>query len=549
MLLSFRTKPCLLALSCLGLLLASPFAAATTPPAKVPPKAAPTARPQPPLASPQLLAQMLLSEIALARGQFDDAAVGYTDLARRSNDPRIQQRAREVEQARIMLYALHRPAEAEQLLRQQLLQDQEGRERLLLQLPGIYARNPDKDLVLQTIQRLTLPYAQLAEAHHAEGSALRDAGNAAAGHAAALRAHRLKPDWEPAVLLLGQLANDARRTETREILEAFAQRNPQALDTRVGLIRFMLQDKQYDQARHAYRQLLNEQPANPELAFALTAVAIETADLPGAEAILEKLLAQNWGDADRLHLILGQVQVELGKSDAALLSFEAVAPGQHFVSAQSHKARLLVARKQNAAARASLRNAARLMPEERADLLVQEAALLRQNGDKRSAFTVLEEALAHEPEHLEALYDSALLAEQLENTALMEQRLRRVIALKPDHAHALNALGYSFADRNIRLDEAETLLAQALKLAPQDPAILDSMGWLRFRQNRLPEAESLLRGALTLFPDPEVASHLIETLFTAGQQDAARRQWRESLSANPGNPLLLKTGKRLGLQE
>lgn len=543
--LSLRLKPCLLALACSGLLSAWPLAAAENAPARGGAKSTQAKPPQ--LASPQLLAQMLLSEIALARGLLDDASLGYQDLARRSDDPRIQQRARELELARIMINAPRQPAEAEAALQELLTRHANERERLLLQLPGIYSRSPDKAQVLQSILRLTQPYADIAEAHYSAGIALRDAGDATGAHARARQAQRLKPDWEPAVLLSMETAAPAQEREVRELVAAFAQRNPQALDSRVALIRWMLQDKQPDAARQAYRQLLVEHPDKPELAFTLAAVAVETGDFADAENIVAKLLEQGWGDADRLNLILGQVQAGLGKGEAALQHFDSVQPGPYFLRAQESKARLLVANKHLSEARRSLREAAVRAPAERVELLVHEASLLRQQGDQGNALKVLDEALALQPEHIEALYDSALLAEQLGRSEVLEQRMRRVIALKPDHAHALNALGYSFADRNTRLDEAEQLLTRALGLAPSDPAILDSMGWLRFRQTRLDEAERLLRQAFALFPDPEIASHLIEVIWASGRQNEARRQWQQSLSTHPGNPLLLKTGQRLGL--
>ena len=544
----FRLKPCLLAFAISGLLTSSvlhakaPAAASTSTPAAAEKKPAP-----PPLASPQLRAQMLLSEIALARGLLDDASFGYSDLARRSNDPRLQQRAREIEFARVMFHAQFRPADAEKILRQLLIQNPEGRERLLLQLPGIFSRNPDKQLVLQTIQRLVQPYPDLAEARYTEGIALRDAQDTAGAYLAARQAHSIKPDWEPAILLLAEVASSSQRKEAGDILSRYSQLNPQALDARIGLIRILLQDKQLETARTAYRQLLKEYPDKPELAFSLIPVAIEAADLPGAESILENLLAQNWGDTDRLHLVLGQLQAELGKKEAALQNLEAVEPGPFFLEAQNNKARLLAAGKQIDLARQSLRAAAQREPRERSNLLVSEAALLRQSDDKTTAFSLLNEALSHDPDHLEALYDSALLAEQLDKPEILEQRLRRVIELKPSHAHALNALGYSFADRNIRLDEAEQLLEKAIRLSPDDPAIIDSLGWLRFRQNRLAEAEEILNKAFSLFPDPEVAGHLVETLFSAGKKEAAKQLWKQMLSKHPDNTLLLKTGTRLGL--
>ncbi|PLK47963.1 tetratricopeptide repeat protein [Uliginosibacterium sp. TH139] len=535
-----RLKPCLLAL---GLLFAGNLHAEAprqTKPAQGKNSAVP-------LNSAQLLAQMLLSEIALARGLIDDAAFGYNDLARRSGDPRIQLRANEIDLARLLLLMQQNPDDAEETLRKLLAEQPAGRERLILQLPGLYGRNSDKAYVLRTVQKLLQPYQSMAEAHFSEALVQRDIKDPSASYAAALRAHRLKPDWEPPLLLLADLAGDAQREEVSALLATYLQRNPRAHDLGIAQIRLMLQGQQKAEARETYLRLIQTPPERPEVAFALAGVALEFNDLATAESLLEKLLEQNWGEADRLQLILGQIEAERGNTAKAIQTFDGVAPGPHYVNAQANKARLLARNQQLPEARAGLAAARRAMPEERAAIGLQEAQLLREQGDQRGALAVLEEELKLQPDHVDVLYDAALLAEQLGKPALMEQRLRRILNLKPDHAHALNALGYSFADRNQHLDEAEQLLTQALQLAPQDAAILDSMGWLRFRQKRFDLAEPLLRQAYALFPDPEVASHLIEVLWSAGKRDDARLLWQENTTRNPANELLTRLGKRLGL--
>ena len=125
-----------------------------------------------------------------------------------------------------------------------------------------------------------------------------------------------------------------------------------------------------------------------------------------------------------------------------------------------------------------------------------------------------------------------------------EKRLRRVIVLQPDRAHAHNALGYSFADRNINLDEARTLIEKAHSLSPDDPAILDSLGWIAFRQNRLKDAEGFLRRAIDKFKDGEIAAHLGEVLWAQGRKDEAKAVWRAQLKAQPDSDILKKTMAR-----
>jgi Flp pilus assembly protein TadD len=140
-----------------------------------------------------------------------------------------------------------------------------------------------------------------------------------------------------------------------------------------------------------------------------------------------------------------------------------------------------------------------------------------------------------------------MAAERLDRLPEMEASLRRLIALRPDHAHAYNALGYTFADRNIRLDEARTLIEKALTLLPEDPHILDSMGWVLFRQKDYPRALELLRKAYAMRPEVEIAAHLGEVLWASGNTEEARKLWREARTREPENTTLRETLARLNV--
>ena len=146
---------------------------------------------------------------------------------------------------------------------------------------------------------------------------------------------------------------------------------------------------------------------------------------------------------------------------------------------------------------------------------------------------------------MDLLYEQAMVAEKLDRLDDMERLLRRVIAIKPDHGHAHNALGYSLADRGLRLPEARDLVQRALELMPGDPFITDSLGWVEFRLGRLEEAERLLRQAWASRPDTEIGAHLGEVLWAHGKQDDARRIWRQAQDRDGGNEVLRETLARL----
>jgi Flp pilus assembly protein TadD len=196
-------------------------------------------------------------------------------------------------------------------------------------------------------------------------------------------------------------------------------------------------------------------------------------------------------------------------------------------------------------ARAFLQKVSTDNPDDRVQLTVAEAQLLRDANRNRDAYDILGQALKDDPEQPELLYDYALTAEKLERYDVLESNLRKLMEVRPDHAHAYNALGYSFAERNTRLPEARKLIEKALELAPDDYFIIDSMGWVLYRQGDLKGAADQLRNAYLGRPDAEIAAHLGEVLWVMGQRDEADRIWQESLKASPENETLQNTIKRL----
>ena len=173
--------------------------------------------------------------------------------------------------------------------------------------------------------------------------------------------------------------------------------------------------------------------------------------------------------------------------------------------------------------------------------------MLREAGRYADAFKVLDDALTRQPDDTDLLYDHAMAAEKVNRLDLLEASLRKLIEAKPDHAHAYNALGYTLADRNLRLGEAQRLIEKALELAPDDAHILDSMGWVLFRRGDLEGAIRYLRKAFALRADVEIGVHLGEVLWQAGMQDEARRLWREAREREPANEVLRETLVRLNI--
>jgi Flp pilus assembly protein TadD len=225
--------------------------------------------------------------------------------------------------------------------------------------------------------------------------------------------------------------------------------------------------------------------------------------------------------------------------------YEGIGEGEHQLAARMRTASAIAKQGRLDDARAYLKRVADEHPGEQFQLIVAEAQLLREANRNQEAFQVLSDALQKEPEQPELLYDYALTAEKLERFDVLESNLRKLIEVRPDHAHAYNALGYSFADRNTRLGEARKLIEKALELAPDDFFIMDSMGWVLYREGDLNGAAEQLRRAYSGRPDAEIGAHLGEVLWVMGEREEANRVWQESLKASPDNETLHKTIKRL----
>jgi tetratricopeptide (TPR) repeat protein len=273
-------------------------------------------------------------------------------------------------------------------------------------------------------------------------------------------------------------------------------------------------------------------------------LSMQLSDWATAEENFRKLLGLEFAEMDTVRLYLGQIAEERKQYDDALRWYAEVAPGEQYLAAQLRIAQLLVKQGKLDAGRRHLQEARTAGNADRIQLLLAESQLLRDAGRAKEAYELLAGSLAAQPEQPELLYESALLAEKLGRHDVMEANLRKLIRIKPEHAHAYNALGYSFAERNLRLVEAEQLIFKALQLSPDDPFIIDSMGWVLYRKGDNAAALTQLQRAFTIRSDPEIAAHLGEVLWMLGRRDEAKQVWQEAAKAHPGNEALAETIKR-----
>ncbi|MDL1861114.1 tetratricopeptide repeat protein [Betaproteobacteria bacterium PRO7] len=562
---------------------AAPQAAAESPPrpAGVPPDVN--------LSGP-LLFQIMAAEVALQRGDTGAAFATYLSVARATRDARLARRATEIA---VGGRAAPQALEAAQLWRELDPASNEAAQAVtaLLVANGRYdeaatalaaqikaaadpaaelarvqrslARAPDRAAGFALLEKLAQPYRDdpkigadvrlvLAGGAHAAGLAPRAIELAQSALA-------LRPDFERAALTAAQLIarpegkdDAAGRARALQLLQDFLARNPQALDARMGYARLLVADAKYDEARAQFAQVVGADERNLDALYALAVLSLETPALRAdARRLFErylKLLEESPGverDPDPAYLNLARIAEEEKRYPEALQWLDRIDGGDQYVNARVRRALVLGKMKRVEEGRKVLAETPVNSNEERTQVVLAEAQLLREAKRHRDAFDVLAQGLARAPDDAGLLYDAAMAAERLDKLDVMEGHLRQLIKLRPDYAHAYNALGYTFADRNIRLQEARELIEKALHLAPEDGYILDSMGWVYFRLGDLARAREYLERAYKLKPEAEVAAHLGEVMWAQGERDAARRLWREYWKKEPDNETLKATLVRL----
>ena len=520
----------------------------------------------------QILYQTLLAEIAGQRGNLDLSASAYMDLARSTRDPRVARRAAEMalhgrnldmalqatrlwveidpesSQAHQMMAGLlvsaNRLDELQPHVAKLLAQEGENLGDGLMRLNRLFARYPDKKAVLTMVEQLTQPYIGLPEAHFARAQAALNAAEWRRGVAGADKALDLRPDWDLAVMLKAQLQRTESPEAAIETLRTYLAGHPQAREVRLQYARNLVGARKFSQARTEFQRLLGDFPGNVDVIYAVAVLSVQLSDWEAAEENFKKLLGKDFAEIDTVRLYLGQIAEERKQFDAALRWYAEVAPGEQYLAAQLRIAQLLARQGNLDAGRRHLQEVRAAGNADRIQLLLAESQLLRDGGRTQEAYELLAGGLATQPEQSELLYESALLAEKLGRHEAMEASLRKLIRLKPEHAHAYNALGYSFAERNQRLEEAEQLVLKALQLSPDDPFIIDSMGWVLYRKGDNQGALAHLQRAFSIRPDPEIAAHLGEVLWALGRRDEAKRIWQEAAKAHPGNEVLAEVIKR-----
>jgi Flp pilus assembly protein TadD len=525
-----------------------------------------------------ILFKTLSAEIAIQRNQWSAAYLALLGLAQKTQDPRFAKRAAEVAiNARAPADALNAvrmwsslAPDSEDALHNYLgllilanNTDEVGRiltERLekappaargtlILRAHRMVANLKDTKAAFALMEKITAPYANLTETHIAlSQSAFLNRDNARAVSEAEL-ALTQKPDSELAMLTLAQAMPNSEAITQR--IATFLEKNPLAREVRIAYARELLEQNKNEEALAHFNILLEQDPNNHLALYALGVTQIQLQQWEAAENALRQYLnktslnpSENDQAPDNVRLLLSQIAEQRGDYANALQWMTLNAPT---FENQLRRASLLAKSDDLTAARSVFVQLKKeqLTPLQQQQLVQAEAFILRGAQRDQEAAAVLKAGVAAFPDNTNLLYDYAMVAESLREFKEMEAALRKVIQLAPNMQHAYNALGYSFADRNIQLKEAHTLISKAFRLAPNDPFITDSMGWIEYRLGNLSAAEQHLVRAYEMRPDVEIATHLGEVLWAQQKFDAARQIWEQAQQKDPNNALLIETMTRL----
>ncbi len=531
--------------------------------------------------SNDLLYQVLSADIAEQRGYEVYAFDTMMDAAKETKDPRLARRAAEiavkarkagdaldatrlwhklapqsVEAERFFLGFLvveNKLGEVREVFASRLAKASPSeRAALFYQFQQILSGTRDKAGAFSVMEDVLKPYMDMPAAHISLSVSAFMNNDSVRAKEEAQKALTLKPDSETAVLALAQASSDSN--EAIEILSGFLDKYPDAREVRIAAARLMIKQKQYDKARKEFEKIRLSQPQDLMVLYSLGLLSIQQNDYVTAEKYLTEFLDaaskqdKENRDSVQVMFLLSQIAEEQHHYDKALEWLAKIKQDDEDEASLSVeiKTAQIYAKKGNIQqARRIISELVNENPYEKERLLLTEAQILRDVKKQADALVVLKNGLSEFPRSSNILYDYALTAENLGKYDEMETALRKIIEIDPQYQQAYNALGYSLADRNIRLEEAHALIEKAMKLAPNDPFITDSFGWVLFRQGKIDEAELQLRQAYQLRPDPEIGVHLGEVLWVKGDKEAAMVFFRQAQAKDAKNDLLQSTLSRL----
>jgi len=329
-------------------------------------------------------------------------------------------------------------------------------------------------------------------------------------------------------------------------LAKLRKKHPNNKGVQVLNARILLEQHEYDKAHAAFNELHNNFPDDSNILLSLALLNDELGYPEEAKSSFYQLII-NEEHLNEAHYYLGRLSEESGDTQEAISHYSQVAPSREFLAAQLKGAYLIHAEHGFLSAQEFLHDSSEQFPKHKTELMRIELELLINEGQYQDAYELISTVLEQLPNSTDLLYTRAMIGDKLDDLDILETDLRKILTLQPNHADALNALGYTLADRTDRLEEAHTLVLKAYQIKPNNPAIMDSLGWVHFRQGNYDEALPLLEEAFGSYPDHEIAAHLGELYWVTGKQKEAIEVWQAGLENNPDSKTIHSTLERLNV--
>ena len=563
--------------------------AVPTPVVSAPVQASATASAKASALSSELFYQLLIGELTVQGG---DPSAGFAlilDAARKTNDGQLYQRATEIalqsrsgdaalqaaqawKQAQPLsreanryvlqiLIALNRISDTVGPLKAGIEMASPAERNLAISaIVQAYARVHDKKLASSVVESGLAGYldnpATAGAAWTTVGRMRLAAGNAAGALDAAQKGQALDARYDGPVLVALEVM-DPKLPQAEVLIKKYLADNSNAApEIRMGYARALLDAQRYAEASGQLQAIVRSKPDFATAHLVLGSLQLQDMQLVQAQASLERYVALAQKQAEQsvqkesdrgltqAYLQLAQIaekRKDLPKAESWLNKIDS---SDDMLRAQARRASILAGQGKLAEGQQLIRSLPERKPGDARLKLMAEVSMLRDLKQYQMAYELLAGAIVKSPNDADLVYDQSMMAEKLGNMADMERLLRRAIEIKPDSPNAYNALGYSLADRNVRLIEARDLILKALLYAPTDPFIQDSLGWVEFRLGNRAEAVKIFTDAFKAKPDAEIAAHFGEVLWALGQRDKALAIWREGALLNPENATLVETLKR-----
>ncbi len=523
----------------------------------------------------KLFYQLLVAEMAWKREDTATAIAYYFDAAKTTGDAELAERTTrmaEFAQANDQAFAAARlwaelapqssdahqflgtlfvrSGEAENALQQYrevVRLEGQDKTQAYIRIGSQLSKESNQDAVLQVLERLTQeeqtnPYAFFTYAHVAARFSRLPLAQQQVDKALAI-----KPDWPEAIILKARVHQMSKDIDGAVAAFTKALSGPLKKDgnLRIAFGRLLMDAKRLEEAREQYVILANQDPDNMDVVYSAALLSLQVEKFKEGKEFLQKMIAAHARE-DEAHFYLGQVAEKEKDTATAVKHYRKVDAGEYYLTAQMRIAALLARSGKTEDALAQVRRISTETEQERIQLFLLEGDIMVEAGRLPEAYDIYDQALRDMPENSNLLYARAIAAEKLNRLDVVERDLRKIIEQDPNNVQALNALGYTLADRTTRYDEAMEFIKRALALEPKDAAIIDSMGWVHYRMGRNQEALTYLKEAIDIVGDAEIAAHLGEVLWVSGNKQEAMKVWNRALQEAPENRQILEVMRRFG---